>query len=215
MSDVTDTNEAEVEETEATEGTETPETETTTTDEADAKDEADNGDSPEVKELKAEREKLLKSLNAARGDTKAEKKKAAELAAKIKAVEAAELTEIERLQAQLEEANAKNQKFFDVTVKSTVKSALKDADAQGSTDRLMKMMDLTSVEIDEDGDVVGVDEAVEAFKVEFPEFFKAADEEKPPAKATKPRGNIDPGPKTPAPKKLSFVEKLQANATKR
>ena len=214
MSDVNDTNETEVEETEGTEEVETPEDETTTEVEADAETE-DDGIDPEVKDLKEQLEKLKKSLAAARGDTKAEKKARAELAAKVKAAEAAELTEIERLQSQLEEANAKNQKFFDVTVKSAVNSALKDAGAKVATSRLMKMMDLSSVEIDEDGDVVGIDELIEELKADFPDGFTPAEETTPKPKVTKPRGNIDSGQKNPAPKQLSLAEKLISNAKRR
>ena len=57
-------------------------------------------------------------------------------------------------------------------VKSEAKVALRDAGLVGKPDRLLSLIDYDEVEVDEDGDVAGLEGEVDRLKDEFPELFK-------------------------------------------
>lgn len=114
----------------------------------------------------------------------------------------------------LAEAEKRADKFRNIAVTKEAKLALTEAGAKVSTSRLIKLLDLQDVEIDDNGNVSGLADAITELKEESPEFFKSDEDEeevKPTRKATvrKP-GPVDGGNKTPAqPRKLSSAE-LQA-----
>lgn len=74
-----------------------------------------------------------------------------------------------------EQAEAAEKKFKPVAVRSAAKSAFLEAGLQNATaDRvakLVRMLSLDDIVIDDDGDVSGLDEQVAAIKADCPELF--------------------------------------------
>jgi len=82
-------------------------------------------------------------------------------------------------------------KYRDIAVKSAARAALSEAGVQGGgVSRLVKLLDLHAVELDEDGDVsAGLDEQIEELKQEFPQLFKEPEPVRPVRRrAAAPRG---------------------------
>lgn len=129
-------------------------------------------------------------------------------------------TDGERLQREAEEAASK--KYKPVAMKAAAKSALVAAKVKGNPDRALRLLDLDDLDINEENDVEGLDEAVDILKSEYPELFDIdgddddddeEDEKKPPAKkrpAAKVDGSNKKPVKKPAPK--TSAEKLVAQA---
>lgn len=59
-------------------------------------------------------------------------------------------------------------------VKAAARVALSEAGLSGATDRVMRLLDLEALSVDDDGDVIGLDGEVGRIKQEYPEFFQAA-----------------------------------------
>jgi hypothetical protein len=92
-------------------------------------------------------------------------------------------------------------RYKPTAVKASARAALLEADAK--TDRvaaLAKLLDVSKLDIDDNGEIAGLDAEVKRVKAEFPELFKAEGEgEKP-----KP-GKLTPGGKqTPAAEKAPW-----------
>jgi hypothetical protein len=68
-------------------------------------------------------------------------------------------------------------------VKAAARAALAEAGVTGSAERVMRLVDLEALSVDDDGDVVGVDEEVTRLKEEYPEFFQTV-KPKPKARPT-------------------------------
>jgi Phage minor structural protein GP20 len=66
-------------------------------------------------------------------------------------------------------------------IKALAAARLQAAGVQGPTGKLVGLLDMTKVEIDDDGDVVGLEEQVEALKTEFPNLFAVPAAGRPPA----------------------------------
>ncbi len=102
------------------------------------------------------------------------------------------------------EADKRAEKFKDIAVRKEATLALTEAGAKVSTKRLLKLLDLTDVDITDDGDVEGLADAIAELKDESPEFFKSEEDEEPKTvrRATvKKPGSVDAGPKPPAQEK--------------
>lgn len=82
-----------------------------------------------------------------------------------------------------EQAEAAERKFKPLAVRSAAKAAFLEAGLQGSTPervaKLVRMLDLDSIAIDDDGDVRGLDEQVKSIKADYPELFTAQDKKPP------------------------------------
>ncbi len=121
--------------------------------------------------------------------------------------------EDETVKQTLADAEKRADKFRNIAVEKEAKLALTEAGAKVSTKRLLKLLDLADVELDDTGSVSGLEDAIAELKEESPEFFKSDDDEdeKPtPKRATvrKP-GSVDAGTKTPpAPKPLSAAAQM-------
>lgn len=68
-------------------------------------------------------------------------------------------------------------------VKAAARAALAEAGVNGSTDRVMRLVDLEALSVDDDGDVIGIEGEIERVKSEYPEFFQVA-KPKPKARPT-------------------------------
>ncbi len=84
-------------------------------------------------------------------------------------------------------------------VKSAAKAALLSAGA-GKPERLLKLVDVDKCDVDEDGDVVGLEDQIDELREEYPELFEA--------KSTK-RTRVETGNRDAVPRKKSATE-LQA-----
>lgn len=83
-------------------------------------------------------------------------------------------------------------KFRNMAVNQAARAALSTAGVQATNvARLVKLLDLDEVEIDEDGEIVGgMDEQIESLKADLPQLFRVAEPEKPKSKrAPAPRAN--------------------------
>ncbi|MFD9223809.1 hypothetical protein ACFWDI_28350 [Streptomyces sp. NPDC060064] len=69
-------------------------------------------------------------------------------------------------------------------VKAAARVALAEAGVGGSTDRVLRLVDMDSLSVDDDGDIVGLEAEVDRIKSEYPEFFQAAVKPKPKARPT-------------------------------
>ena len=123
---------------------------------------------------KDEWERTQKALAKANGEAKTRRE---ELATLRKQGEDASTT------ASREAAEAAEKKFKPVAVRSAAKSALLEAGLQGATPervaKLVRMLDIDALEIDDDGEVSGLTDQVAAVKKDYPELF-TAQKQKPP-----------------------------------
>lgn len=62
-------------------------------------------------------------------------------------------------------------KYHGLIARSAFRAALAEAGLQKGQQKLMKLLDLEDVTVDEDGEVEGVDAQVDALKKDFPELF--------------------------------------------
>ncbi len=83
-----------------------------------------------------------------------------------------------------EESTEADSKFKELYLKSSAKQALLDAGITTGTDRFLKMLDLSSVEVDDSGVVSGLEDQIADLKEDFKDVFAP----KPVRKST---GNVD------------------------
>lgn len=155
-------------ETETVETTETDEgkgTETTT--DTGKEGEGDKGKEntwtpPTEAEWRATQEKLKK----ANGQAAAHRKEADELKRKGE-------TEAEaNARKAREEADANASKTWKPRiVRQAARAALVEAGLTGAPDRLLKLVDVDQVEVDDEGEVTGLDEQIKGLKKDYPELF--------------------------------------------
>lgn len=120
--------------------------------------------------------------------------------------------ELKRIQRENEDASAKalreateqvEQRYHGIIAKSAFKVALAEAGLRKGQDKMLRLLELEDVEVDDDGDVTGVEEQVRNLKREFPELF---------ARGSESRGKGDGGSKgTPPNKPKSSAERLAAS----
>lgn len=118
----------------------------------------------------------------------------------------AKLAKAEKDLAKAQEANpdaaivAEAQAFKGLYLNTSAKAQLAEAGATAGLDRLAKLIDFDSVEVDADGSVSGLDDQIASLKEDFPELFAAKKTPKP--VKTTARGDAAPRP-APEPKKTS------------
>ncbi|MEU1787107.1 hypothetical protein ABZ553_14780 [Streptomyces sparsogenes] len=118
------------------------------------------------------------ALKKANEDAKRNRFKAKELEQQARTGE----TEHEKA---LREAREEGEKRFRTPlVKAAARVALAEAGVNGGTDRVLRLVDMDALSVDEDGDVVGLDAEVDRIRGEYPEFFQAPTKQKPKARPT-------------------------------
>jgi len=81
-------------------------------------------------------------------------------------------------------------------INQAARAALAEAGVSGGPDRLLRLLDLDALSVDDDGDVIGLATEVDRLKEQYPEFFvKAADA------TPRPKARPTAAPKPPAPDK--------------
>jgi len=79
-------------------------------------------------------------------------------------------------------------------VKSAARAALAEAGAKKTAiARLSRSIDLDSVEVDDDGEIEGLDDQIEELKDDLPELFKDEDDDDAPPKRRRKLGRTDAG----------------------
>lgn len=104
---------------------------------------------------------------------RAERERRKELEKEIKALKRQNESETERAirEASEKAAEEASEVWKSKYVTAEIRTALTDAGVTKASDRLLNLIDLESVSIDEDGTVSGIDEQIEDLKKEFPELF--------------------------------------------
>lgn len=102
--------------------------------------------------------------------------------------------------AQLEDATPKTDKYKERAVKAEAKLALQSKGVK-NVDRVLKVMDLSGLDFDDDGNLAGLEGKVAAVKEDWPELFSAKHQ----------AGNIDQFKEARIEQKLSPSE-IQAMA---
>lgn len=82
-----------------------------------------------------------------------------------------------------EEAAPVDDKFKTLFVNTAAKAALAEAGLSVGTDRFLKMLDLSSVEVDDSGNVTGLDDQIADLKEEFKDLLAPKTVKKPVTKA--------------------------------
>lgn len=81
-------------------------------------------------------------------------------------------------------------------VNQAARAALAEAGVVGGPDRVLKLIDLDALSVDDDGDVVGLVTEVDRLKADYPEFFTRTEPDRP-----RPKARPTAAPKPPAPDK--------------
>ena len=100
------------------------------------------------------------------------------------------------LETRLAEASKTGDRFKSAYVSSKINSALSEQGA--SNPKIGRLLDMSKIDVDESGELIGLDEQLPGIKEEFPEFFDP--------KRRAP--NIDGADKPVTKKVLSSAEKL-------
>lgn len=123
---------------------------------------------------KDEWEKTQRALTKANAEAKDRREKLRELQAKSEDADG---------KAAREQAEAAEKRYKPIAVRAAAKAAFLESGLQGgSPDRvakLVRMLDLDAIIVDEDGDVSGLDDQVSAIKKDYPELFTPADKRPP------------------------------------
>jgi hypothetical protein len=104
-------------------------------------------------------------------------------------------------------------RYKPIAVRKAVRAALVEAGATAATDgdkaktearisRLMKLIDVGDLSIDDDGEVLGVDEQIDGLRADYPELFEAA--------VKKPKGRPTGAPKPAAVEKPKSTGEIYA-----
>jgi hypothetical protein len=109
--------------------------------------------------------------------------------------------------ARLEGENAAAAKYRGMIGTTAAKAALLAAGLKGKPDGLLKLLDYDELDIDDDGEVSGLDEQVDDLKSKYPELFARGRAQK-----DKDGTNKD---SSGARKKMTATERLLANANAR
>lgn len=125
------------------------------------------------------------------------------------------MTRAQVKQMMAEEAKAAEaraaEKYASKIAGQAARAALKEAGALGNVSRLVQMLDLDEVEIDDDGEVTGgLEDQVEALKAELPQLFAAPEPQKKTAKRTPVTRAGAAGRQDPAPEYKSSAERMAA-----
>jgi hypothetical protein len=161
-------------------------------------------------------ERLEKALTAER----AMRKKRESMIAEFRKAERAAATSGDDAAAQQvrDAADAAAAKYKPVAIRSAAKAALLEANFQNPTDerikKMIKRLDIDDIDVDDDGDIIGLEGQIESLVDDFPELFTAPTAAAPtvPAKVKPPK--ISTANKPPA--KVEYAttgERLAAKIT--
>lgn len=96
-------------------------------------------------------------------------------------------------------ASESDDRFKKLYLNNSAKNALKDAGFANGTERFLKMLDLDSVEVDEDGNITGLEDQIDSIKDEFKDLIAP----KATVKKALPKTDAAGRKETPAPRKSS------------
>jgi hypothetical protein len=124
----------------------------------------------------------------------------------------------EDLEAKLEEARtAASTEAATVwktrVVKQAAKTSFVSQGLKGSPDKLIRLLDLEDIEVDDEGEIDGLDEQVLEIKEEYPDLFpgpKSDDDGKEKDKKRKVADNVDKGNKKHVEEKMSSAAQVAA-----
>lgn len=126
------------------------------------------GDDDYVAPSKSEWARTQAALKKANDDAKRHRLRNKELEEKTRADE----TDHEKA---LREAREEGESRFRAPlVKAAARVALSDAGVSGPADRVLRLLDMDGLSVDEDGDVVGLESEIDRVRTEYPEFFQPA-----------------------------------------
>ena len=99
-------------------------------------------------------------------------------------------------------------------MKAAARQAIRSAGYTGAADgrmmaSLVGMVRIADLDVDDDGEIVGLDDQVEEIKAELPALFAQPEPDKPPKKQAPPRGDTGPK-KAPPTTELTWQQKLEA-----
>lgn len=123
---------------------------------------------------------LARQLERDRAELKAAQEELARLRQAEKERQEAELSELEKTKKHLEEARAEAQRQTERNQKLIKEQALQRAAASRGVKRqsaIAKLVDWSKVELNDDGDVVGLDEALDEVETAVPELFGSTEAE--------------------------------------
>lgn len=185
-------------------------------DPADVEDDADEQE-PAYTHTQADIDRLKAAYTKRTGELKARNRALAErVKAHEQRIQATASEGDEKTARALEEARAEvESRYKPLVVRTAAKAAFLTAGiatSAGDTDtkvsRLIRLLNLDDIEIDEDGDVLGLDDQVDQLKDTFPELFQRAKEPEPVRKVRAPKG--DTGAKTATPPKPKTIGEMVA-----
>jgi hypothetical protein len=176
----------------------------------------DDDEDAEETVAKKDLDKVQKALESERTITKERNAEIRKLRRELKAATEVTPEDVDS-QKLVAEATDKANKFKDIAVRKEAALALSEAGAKVSTKRLIKLLDLADVEIDFDGNVDGLADAIAELKEESPEFFKSEDDVVVATTTTKRAsvkrvGSADGGTKTVAQPKLTPAQMMLKEA---
>ena len=152
-------------------------------DDAGGDDENENSEDDEDSEddkVKNRKAKDLSEENARRRiENKRLEKEKLELAAKLKKFEDADKTELEKAQSDLNEASAKVETLIAENTELRVQNAFLTSNkhAWRNPRTALRLADLSEVEINDDGEVIGLDKALDALAKSDPYLLKGKEDE--------------------------------------
>ncbi|MGW3821808.1 phage scaffolding protein [Streptomyces sp. NPDC005071] len=126
----------------------------------------------------AEWRKTQAALKKANEDAKRNRFRAKELE------EASRTNETEHEKALREAREEGETRYRAPLVKAAARVALSDAGVSGPKDRVLRLLEMDGLSVDEDGDIVGLESEIDRIKAEYPEFFQAPAKPKPKVRPT-------------------------------
>lgn len=133
---------------------------------------------PDLEKLQAEHARTVAALKKANEEAKRNRLALKEHETRARANEG------EQERAVREAAEAAEKKWAPRIVNSAARAALAEAGVAGSPDRLLKLLDMDALSVDDEGDVIGLDSEVDRLRADYPEFFTKAEPARPKARPT-------------------------------
>jgi hypothetical protein len=109
--------------------------------------------------------------------------------------EAARANESEQEKHLREAREAGETRYRAPLVKAAARAALGEAGVNGSTERVLRLVDTESLSVDDDGEVIGLAGEIDRVRQEYPEFFQG--QEKPRPKTRPTAANREPAKEKP------------------
>lgn len=166
----------------------------------------DTDDTPEgAKPADPEMAKLRRALREANRESKARREAAEKLRTEWEQQEAATKAQVAEAQRLAEAADKARQeaesRYRPATIKLAALPAFLAAGAKPErADKLVRLLDMSALDVDASGEVTGLAEQVAAVKADYPELFAAAEEQRRPVPrvATGDRAPVDAKPERTA-----------------